>query len=145
MTWYPRGEVCKGIVKRTAKLTYEYEKKLWDYNVRFHGAEGRPDGRRRGQEEVQPGPLVERLRGFGTLCEGQLVAGPWEDLPPQLNFPLKLCAEQRVAGNSRAEGQEAGSGVLGSDGGDQKRIQSHCGEGSGHVPIQEAGPPRTGG
>ena len=81
--------------------------------MRFHGAEGRPDGRRRGQEEVQPGPLVARLRGFGTLCEGQLVAGPWGDLSPHLHSLLKLCAEQRVAGISRAEGREAGAGVLG--------------------------------
>ena len=113
VTWYPRGEVGKGTVNRAAKLTYEYEKKLWEYDVRFHGAEGRPDGRRRGQEETQPGPLVTRLRGFGTLCEGQLVAGPWGDLSPHLHSLLKLCAEQRVAGISRAEGREAGSGVLG--------------------------------
>ena len=113
VTWYPRGEVGKGTVKRAAKLTYEYEKKLWDYDVRFHGAEGRPDGRRRGQEEVQPGPLVARLRGYGTLCQGQLVAGPWGYLSPHLHSLLKLCAEQRVAGMSRAEGREVGPGVLG--------------------------------
>ena len=113
VSWYPRGEVGKGTVKRAEKLTYEYEKKLWDYDVRFHGAEERPDGRRRGQQEVQPGPLVSRLRGYGTLCQGQLVAGPWGDLSPHLHSLLKLCAEQRVAGIGRAEGREAGPGVLG--------------------------------
>ena len=62
---------------------------------------------------MQPGPLVARLRGYGTLCQGQLVAGPWGDLSPHLHSLLKLCAEQRVAGIGRAEGREAGPGVLG--------------------------------
>ena len=62
---------------------------------------------------MQPGPLVARLKGYGTLCQGQLVAGPWGDLSPHLHSLLKLCAEQRVAGISRAEGREAGPGVLG--------------------------------
>ena len=75
VTWYPRGKVGKGTVKWAKKWTYEYKKKLWQYDVRFHGAEERPDGRRRGQHEAQPGPLVARLRGFGTLWDGQLVAG----------------------------------------------------------------------
>ena len=94
-TWYPRGEVVKGVVKRAQKLPGEYEKKLWKYDTRFHGAEPRPDGqrRRRRQQEPQPGPLVNRLWGYGTLCEGQLVAGPWGDLSPHLHSLLKLCAE----------------------------------------------------
>jgi hypothetical protein len=112
-TWYPRGEGVKGTVKRADRLTYEYEKKLWDYDVRFHGAEPRPDGRRRGQQEARPGPLVSRLRGYGLLCQGQLVAGPWGDLSPHLHALLKICAEQRVEGISRAQGWEAGPGTLG--------------------------------
>ena len=94
-TWYPRGEVVKGVVKRAQKLPGEYEKKLWNYDTRFYGAELRPDGqrRRRRQQEPQPGPLVNRLWGYGTLCEGQLVAGPWGDLSPHLHSLLKLCAE----------------------------------------------------
>ena len=91
----------------------EYEKKLWIYDTRFHGAEPRPDGRRRGQEEPRTGPLVTRLRGYGTLCEGQLVAGPWGDISPHLHSLLKLCAELRVAKISLAQGWEAGLGVLG--------------------------------
>ena len=85
---------------RISLLIYKYEKKLWDYDVRFYGAEERPDGRRRGQEAVQPGLLVARLKGYGTLsvCHGQLVARPWGDLSPHLHSLLKLCAEQRVAG-----------------------------------------------
>ena len=112
-TWYPRGEAGKGVVKRAAKLTYEYEKKLWTYDERFHGADPRPDGRRRGQEEPQPGSLVTRLRGYDTLCEGQLVAGPWGDLSPHLHALLKLCAELRVEKMSQAQGWEAGPGALG--------------------------------
>ena len=85
----------------------------WTYDERFHGADPRPDGRRRGQEEPQPGPLVTRLRGYGTLCEGQLVAGPWGDLSPHLHALLKLCAELRVEKMSQAQGWEAGPGALG--------------------------------
>ena len=47
----------EGNYLRADRLTYEYEKKLWEYDSRFHGAELRPDGRRRGQQEVQPGRL----------------------------------------------------------------------------------------
>ena len=112
-TWYPRGEDVKGVVKRAEKLPAEYEKKLWTYDTRFHNTQPRPDGRRRGQAEVQPGPLVSRFRGYGSLCEGQFVAGPWGDLSPHLHALLKLCAELRVAKMSQAQGWEAGPGVLG--------------------------------
>ena len=70
-----------------------------------------PEARR--LSSVQPGPLVARLKGYGTQCQGQLVAGPWRVLSPHLHSLLQLCAEQRVAGISRAEGHEAGPGVLG--------------------------------
>ena len=101
------------MVKRAEKLLMEYEKKLWIYDTRFHGAEPRPDGRRRGQEEPQLGLLVSRLWGYGTLCEGQLVAGPWGDLSPHLHSLFKLCEELRVAKMSQAQGWEAGPGMLG--------------------------------
>ena len=63
-TWTPRGEAVKGVVKRAEKLLSEYEKKLWTYNTCFHSAAPIPDGRGRGQEEPQPGPLVNRLWGY---------------------------------------------------------------------------------
>ena len=49
----PGGEVGKKTAMQAEKLTYEYEKKLWEYDSRFHGTEERPDGRRLGQLEVQ--------------------------------------------------------------------------------------------
>jgi hypothetical protein len=108
-TWFPRGVAGKGTDRRAARLTTEYETKLRDYDVRFHGAEPRLQG----GPVPPPGPLVARFRGLGGLAEGQLVAGPWGDLSPHLHQLLHTFAESRVAAASRAQGWEAGPGQLG--------------------------------
>ena len=36
-TWFPRGVAGKGTDRRAARLTTEYETKLREYDVRFHG------------------------------------------------------------------------------------------------------------
>jgi hypothetical protein len=101
-------------------LTTEYEAILRGYDVRFHGAEPRVEG----QPEPAPGPLVTRFRGFGALTEGQLVAGPWGDLSPHLHQLLKTFAESRVAATARAQGWEAGPGLLGKLMGEVRRAMS---------------------
>ena len=90
-------------------MTKEYERVLRGYDVRFHGAQPLVQG----QPEPAPGPLLARFRGYGALSEGQLVAGPWGDLSPHLHQLLKLFAESRVAAMGRAQGREAGDGMLG--------------------------------
>ena len=50
---------------------------------------------------------------IGGLEDGQLVAGPWGDLSPDLHKLLLRFAESRVAAMSRAQGWEAGPGQLG--------------------------------
>jgi hypothetical protein len=119
-TLFPRGAAGKGTQRRANKLTSEYEAVLRGYDVRFHGAEPRVDG----EPEPAPGPLLTRFRGFGALCEGQLVAGPWGDLSPHLHQLLRTCAESRVAATSRAQGWEVGPGQLGKVMGDIRRAMS---------------------
>ena len=119
-TWFPRGVIGKGTTRRAAKLTHEYEMKLHDYDVRFHGA----TRRRAGEPEPQPGPLVTRFRSLGGLEGGQLVAGPWGDLSPDLHKLLLIFAESRVAAMSRAQGWEAGPGQLGKVVGEIRRAMS---------------------
>ena len=99
---------------------HEYEMKLHDYDVRFHGA----TQRRAGQLEPPPGPLVARFRDLGGLEDGQLVAGPWGDLSPDLHKLLLVFAESRVAAMSRAQGWEAGPGQLGKVMGEVRRALS---------------------
>ena len=77
-----------------------------------------------GQPEPPPGPLVARFRGLGGLEHGQLVAGPWGDLSPHLHQLLLTFAESRVAAMSRAQGWEAGPGLLGKVTGDIRRALS---------------------
>ena len=108
-TWYPRGVKGKGTCRRAARLCHEYEMKLHTYDVRFHGAAQR----RGGELEPPPGPLVTRFRHLGGLEDGELVAGPWGDLSPDLHKLLLCFAESRVAAMSRAQGWEAGPGQLG--------------------------------
>ena len=119
-TWFPRGVMGKGTNRRAAKLTHEYEMKLHDYDVRFHGA----PRRQAGEPEPQPGPLVTRFRSLGSLEGGQLVAGPWGDLSPDLHKLLLIFAESRVAAMSRAQGWEAGPGQLGKVVGEIRRAMS---------------------
>ena len=49
---------------------------------------------------------------ISKVVEGQLVAGPWGDLPPHLHQLLKLFAESRVATIERAPRYEAALGLL---------------------------------
>ena len=119
-TWYPRGVAGKGTDRRAGRLTAEYEAKLRDYDVRFHGAQPR----RAGQPEPPSGPLVSRFRGLGALEEGELVAGPWGDISPHLHKLMLAFAESRVAAMSRAQGWEAGPGQLGKVIGDTRRALS---------------------
>ena len=71
---------------------------------------------------------MARFRGMGGLEEGQLVAGPWGDVSPDLHQLLKTFAESRVAALSRGQGWEAGPGKLGKVMGDIRRALSrhHC-------------------
>ena len=97
-TWYPRGQAGKGTDRRAALIQGQYESTLRAYDVRFHGAEPW----RRGQAEPPPGPLLRRLRGYGTMAA--LVADPWGDLSEDLHRLLRVFAEARVANRARAEG-----------------------------------------
>ena len=108
-TWYPRGKEGRGVEKRANCLTREYEHVLRGYDIRFHNAQPLVQG----QPEPAPGPLLARFRNLGGLTEGQLVAGPWGDLSPDFHQLLKLFAESRVAAMGRAQGREAGEGMLG--------------------------------
>ena len=119
-TWYPRGVEGKGTTRRAGRLTKEYEAKLRDYDVRFHGSQPWLAG----QPEPLAGPLVSRFRGLGGLEDGQLVAGPWGDLSPDLHRLLLVFAESRVAALGRARGWEAGPGELGKVMGDTRRALS---------------------
>ena len=119
-TWYPRGVAGKGTGRRAGRLAAEYEAKLRDYDVRFHGALPL----RRGEPEPVPGPLVARFRGLGGLEEGQLVAGPWGDVSPDLHQLLKTFAESRAAALSRSQGWEVGPGQLGKIMGEIRRALS---------------------
>ena len=74
---YPRGTKGKGTGRRAAKLNKEYEDILRGYDVRFHGAQPLVQ-RQQGQPkppEPPAGPLLARFRGYGSLSQGQLVAG----------------------------------------------------------------------
>ena len=73
---------------------------------------------------LPPGPLVARFRDLGGLEDGQLVAGPWGDLSPDLHKLLLVFAESRVAAMSRAQGWEAGPGQLGKVMGEIRRALS---------------------
>ena len=119
-TWYPRGVAGKGTDRRAGRLTAEYEAKLRDYDVRFHGALPL----RRGEPEPAPGPLLARFRGLGGLEEGQLVAGPWGDVSSDLHQLLKTFAESRAAALSRSQGWEVGPGQVGKIMGDIRRALS---------------------
>ena len=119
-TWFPRGKAGKGVERRADALTKEYERVLGGYDVRFHGAQPLVQG----QPEPAPGPLLARFRGYGALSDGQLVAGPWGDLSPHLQQLLKLFAESRVAAMARAQGREAGEGMLGKVMGEIRRAFS---------------------
>ena len=61
---------------------------------------------------------------LGSLEGGQLVAGPWGDLSPDLHKLLLIFAESRVAAMSRAQGWEAGPGQLGKVMGEIRRAMS---------------------
>ena len=99
----------------------EYEGKLHEYDVRFHGAEARE----RGQPEPAAGPLVARFRSIGGLGQGRLVAGPWGDLSADLHQLLRLFAESRCAAMGRAKGWEGGEKeMLGKVMGDVRRACS---------------------
>ena len=52
------------------------------------------------------------------------MAGPWGDLSPHLHQLLKLFAESRVAAMGRAQGREAGEGMLGKVMGEIRRAFS---------------------
>ena len=119
-TWYPRGKEGRGVEKRADCLTKEYERVLRGYDVRFHGAHPLVQG----QPEPAPGPLLARFRNLGGLSEGQLVAGPWGDLSSHFHQLLKLFAESRVAAMGRAQGREAGEGMLGKVMGEIRRTFS---------------------
>ena len=106
-TWYPRGQEGRGTERRARELSTAYERALWKYDTRFYGTE--PRGR--AVPLPPPGPLVHRLRSFGSLQT--LVAGPWGDLSDDFHELLKLFAETRVANQARARGYEAGEGELG--------------------------------
>ena len=110
----------KGTSRRAGRLTAEYESKLRDFDVRFHGA--RP--RRAGEPEPVPGPLLARFRGLGGLEEGELVAGPWGDISPHFHQLILSFAESRVAALSRSQGWEAGPGQLGKVVGETRRALS---------------------
>ena len=94
--------------------------KLHDYDVWFHGAARR----RAGELEPPPSPLVTRFRDLGGLKDGQLVAGPWGELSPDLHKLLLVFAESRVAALSKAQGWEAGPGQLGKVMGEVRRALS---------------------
>ena len=101
-------------------LYSQYKKKLCDYDVNFHGA----TQHQHGQPEPAPRPLLQRFRGYGGLCQGQLEAGQWGDLSPHLHSLLRTFAEARVLSLSRARGWEMGSGELGMVMGEVKRSMS---------------------
>ena len=128
MAVYPRGTKGKGTERRARKLTKEYEDILRGYDVRFHAAQPlapRPRGQPKPPEPA-PGPLLSRFRGYGSLSQGQLVAGPWGDLSPHFHCLLKLCAEQRVSALGRATGEVQGPGQLGKFVGEIRRAASVC-------------------
>ena len=125
---YPRGTKGKGTGRRAAKLTKEYEDILRGYDVRFHGAQPLVQ-RQQGQPkppEPPAGPLLSRFRGYGSLSQGQLVAGPWGDLSHHFHCLLKLFAEERVAALGRATGEVQGPGQLGMLMGEIRRSASVC-------------------
>ena len=105
-TWYPRGAAGRGTERRARELVTAYERSLWKLDSRFFGTAPR----QRGQPDPAPGPLVQRLRGYGRL--GCLVGGPWGDLSDDFHELLLELAEARVAKEARARGWEAGEGEL---------------------------------
>ena len=119
-TWYPRGQGGKGVERRAGRLTWEYEDRLKRYDIRFHGAERRQQG----QPEPAPGPLLTRFRGYGGLCQGKLVAGPWGCLSKDFHALLKILAEARCTAIARSRGWEAGPGLLGKVTGELRRAMS---------------------
>ena len=97
--WYPRGDSWwKGTDRRAQLLPNEYETKLRNYDVRFHGAAPH----QRGQPAPPPGPLVRRLRGYELL---KLVVGPWGDASEDLHGLLRTFATQRVEALARSAGR----------------------------------------
>ena len=108
---YPPGESKKGTERRADKLTAEYEKKLWDLDVRLHETLARD--LRCQEPEPAPGPLIQRFRCYGSLCQGKLVAGAWGDLSSDLHSLLCKFAESRVKAAARARGWEEEPGDLG--------------------------------
>ena len=52
------------------------------------------------------------------------MAGPWGDLSPHLHQLLRVFAESRVAATARAQGWEAGPGLLGKLMGEVRRAMS---------------------
>ena len=106
--------------RRAGRLTWEYEDRLKGYDIRFHGAERRQQG----QPEPAPGPLLTRFRGYGGLCQGKLVAGPWGCLSKDFHALIKILAEARCAAIARSRGWEAGPGLLGKVTGELRRAMS---------------------
>ena len=78
----------------------------------------------KGEPEPPPGPLLARFRSYGSLREGQLVAGPWGDLSPHLHQLLSIFAVARVEAMGRAQGYEQGPGMLGKVTGEVRRAFS---------------------
>ena len=69
---------------------------------------------------------MARFRGYGSLSQGQLVAGPWGEVSPHFHCLIKLCAEQRVVALGRATGEVPGPGQLGKLVGEIRRSVSVC-------------------
>ena len=80
--------------------------------------------RQQGQPEPAPGPLLTRFRGYGVLCQGKLVAGPWGCLSKDFHALIKILAEARCAAIARSRGWEAGPGLLGKVNGELRRALS---------------------
>ena len=72
----------------------------------------------------QPGPLVQRLDGFGKLWG--LVVGPWGDGSKDLHSLVSIVGNNLVAAKARARGWEAGEGELGQVIGQIRRQLSCC-------------------
>ena len=116
---YPRGASGKGTDRRASLIPGEYERKLWKYDVKYHGTEVK----QRGQPEPPPGPLVRRLRSFPMK---KLVAGPWGDLSEDFHELLGVFAKNRAEAEARSKGKGGGasSGDLGKCMGDLRRSMS---------------------
>ena len=118
-TWYPRGKKGKGTELRAGRLTKEYEGKLRNYDVRYHGAAPYIEG----EPEPPAGPLVARFRSFPFK---KLVAGPFGDLSSDFHELLKNFADARAEAEALAKGRAggAGAGELGKVMGEVRRAMS---------------------